>query len=165
MNLVPHGPLAVLAGLLVALAPGCSVLEDADVRISFGSELPDAGAGGLTIRFSDGRSSFTFQARELTGPGESAPRRTFGTASSGDLTVTVSQASAGDARVLGEVILPLRPGWSYDVEVRLSNRSPLRGCSGCAGASFPLDPPLARSPADSLFIVWRFASGGDAPTR
>jgi len=80
---------------------------------------------------------------------------TLETQLSGELTVRVTLLAPGDTAVIaqGDVRLPLRSDWRWDIEIFAGKPGP--GCFGCMGTKvFSLDPAYRTDRVDSLYVVW-----------
>ncbi len=81
---------------------------------------------------------------------------TVPTGTSGEIEVSFFIAdSTGEMAASGVVTLPLEEDWEWHVTFTNSERDPTRFCWGCRGRqAFALSPSIARSDADSLWVVW-----------
>ena len=149
---------------ILVLAAGLSFFtcayDDGRVRFSFRTDGFELGSGGLTIQFSDGDRTRVVRKSDFRAGAGGAVSEVFRTGRSGSLSVDVLLEDADGARLgSGRVLLPLQDDWEWLVSVVLSDRNPAVDCARCAGVrAFPLEPDLARSPADSLFVIWSGSS-------
>jgi hypothetical protein len=144
---------------LSALALGaCSIFspDEAKVSVEFWETagLPHT---MLRVTVSDPWRQTTFDAGDFRRVDASTQylSPTIATAKSGTLTVRYELRDAAGVASAGDVQLPLRSDWVYNVSIRPDTSDRLRLCFGCAGyRAFAIDARYQSPQADSVYVVW-----------
>lgn len=109
----------------------------------------------VTIAFSDGGRRRVVTGEDFEGTTGRVDTREYETRRSGTLRVEVEVAPSGAPIASGEVEIPLRSDWRWNVQLHRGERNPVDTCFGCAGyEAFAVAESARDSPADSLWVVW-----------
>lgn len=145
----------LVLGLVALSAAGCD-REAATLELGFRSDVPVVTPDLVTVRVTDGRGTRLLGADDFGNVDANFFRTApIATATSGTVTVDVALEDAGRSLAEGRVVLDGRPDWGWGVTIHVTDSDPARACFGCFGSlAFPLDPSVARTPADSLWLTW-----------
>ena len=146
-----HACLAAVGILILSLA--CRSRESRAV-VTYVA-VPGLPSAELSLTVDDGVSVRAYRGGELRPQGAALSTPAVETAESGTLRVGYELTEGGATVSKGDVQMPLRKDWSWEVTIRVDSLNPSRYCFGCSGATaFPLAAQFRRVPADSVWVTW-----------